>query len=190
VEIYTTHERVICPRHKLWIGDGTHGIMDQFSVRACPDITAAWHHHKNLISQHGRSRVRTAFHTSSIINWRWYSQLHHFTHTTEICDALMADQPRHGHSQAIIAASLYPSIVSLTAAIASPYWAKIAHLRQPDLFLAQICNSVTDGWSPTGAHDPLRRWMDATWHPGFHGSDTIGPSKPRGGNRNVNLRHL
>lgn len=46
VEIYTTHEQVICPRHGLWLGDGATGFTDQFSIRAGPEITAAWHHHK------------------------------------------------------------------------------------------------------------------------------------------------
>jgi hypothetical protein len=91
VEIYTTHERVICPEHGVWIGDGAQGFTNQFSVMACPDITTAWHHHKNLLSRHGHSRVRRAFHISSAINWRWYEQFHHFTHAMEIYDTLAAD---------------------------------------------------------------------------------------------------
>lgn len=46
IEIYTTHERVICPAHGLWIGEGVAGFTDQFTVLACPEITTAWHHHK------------------------------------------------------------------------------------------------------------------------------------------------
>ena len=128
VEIYTTHERVLCPRHGLWIGDGAPQPTDQLSIRACPVIDAAWHHHINLIERRGHARMRTAFYISGVINWRWYDQFLHFTHTTDIYETLAADQPRHARSQAIVAASLYPATVELAAAIASPYWADIAHL--------------------------------------------------------------
>lgn len=184
VEIYTTHERVICPRHGLWIGDGIQGFTDQLPILACPDIIAAWHHHKNLITRHSRSRVRKAFHISSVINWRWYDQFHHFTHAIEIYDALAADQPRHSQSQAMVAASLYPSIVSLTATIASPFWARIAHSRHPNAFLDRISDEVTDGWQPRGAFDSLRHWMDTDWQPTFKGADIVGsPGSTRYGLR-------
>ncbi|MCZ9880474.1 hypothetical protein NFJ07_01585 [Arthrobacter sp. B2a2-09] len=179
VQIYSTHEQVICPRHRLWLGDGVTGVTDQLSIRDTPEITTAWHHHKNLITRHGRSGVRKAFHIASVINWRWYDRFHHFTAATDTYDALAAKQPRHANSHAIVAASLYPSIVNLTAAMASPHWAEIAHSRRPDLFLDRISAEITDGWHPRGASDPLRHWMTEDWLPGFRGSDTIRPSAPR-----------
>lgn len=149
------------------------------SVRAGPEITAAWHHHKNLITRHGRSRVRKAFHIAGVINRRWYDQFQHFTAAADIYDALAADQPVHANRHVVVAASLYPSIVNLTAAMASPYWAQIAHSHRPNLFLDRISVEVTEGWSPRGAFDPLRHWMDTDWLPGFRGSDAIRPSTPR-----------
>ena len=89
-----------------------------------------------------------------------------------------ANQPRHGQSQAIVPASLHPSVVSLTA-IASPYWAKIAHSHRPDLFLDRIRGQVTEGRTPRGAHDPLRPWVNEDWDRGIRGSDTTGPSTAR-----------
>jgi hypothetical protein len=178
VEIYTTHEHVICPRHGLWLGDGVTGFTDQFSTRAGPEITAAWHHHKNLITRHGRPGVRKAFHIAGVINWCWYDQFQRFTAATDIYDALAAHQPRHATGQAIVAASLYPVIVTLTAAIASPYWEEVAHSRRPGLFLDRISDEVTEGWQPRGAFDPLRHWMDTDWSPGFPGSDVLRPSTP------------
>ncbi|WP_426989214.1 hypothetical protein [Pseudarthrobacter sp. Y6] len=178
VEVYSTHERVICPLHGLWTG-GVTGFTDQFSIRAAPEITAAWQHHQNLITRHGRPGVRKAFHIASTINRRWYDQFHHFTATTDTYDELAADQPRHANNQAVVAASLYPAIVTLTAAIASPHWAKIAHSSRPDLFLDRISDEVTEGWRPRGAFDPLRHWMDTDWLPGFRGSDAISAPKPR-----------
>lgn len=179
VEIYSTHEQVICPHHGLWVGDGVTGFTDQFSIRAGPETTAAWHHHKNLITRHGRSGVRKAFHIASVINWRWYDQFQHFTAATEIYDALAADQPPQANSQAVVAASLYPSIVNLTAAMALAHWAQIAHSRRPNAFLDRVSQEVTEGWIPKGNFDPLRHWMTEDWFPGFRGSDAIRPSTPR-----------
>ncbi len=179
VQIYSTHEQVICPRHGLWIGDDVNGFTDQFSIRAGPEITAAWHHHKNLITRHGRPGVRKAFHIAGVINRRWYDQFQHFTAATDTYDALTADQPRHANSHAVAAASLYPSIVNLTAAMASPHWAQIAHSKRPRAFLDKISEDVTEGWIPKGSFDPLRHWMDTDWLPGFRGSDAIRPPTPR-----------
>lgn len=178
VEVYSTHEQVICPHHGLWIGDGVTGFTDQFSIGASPEITGAWHHHRNLITRHGRSAVRKAFHIASVINWRWYDQFQHFTAAMDTYDALAADQPAHANSHAAVAASLYPTIVNLTAAMASPHWAEIAHSGRPDLFLDRISVEVTEGWSPSGALDPLRHWMDTDWLPGFRGPDTISAPRP------------
>ena len=177
IEIYTTHERVICPAHGLWIGEGIAGFTDQFTVRACPEITTAWHHHKNLITRHGHSQVRRAFHIASVINWSWYDQFQHFTAAMDIYDTLAGDHPRQANSKALVAAALYPSIVTLTAVIASPYWLANARSSRPDVFLERVSHEITDGWQPQGAFDPLRHWMETNWPPGFRGSDTILPRK-------------
>lgn len=175
VEIYTTHDRVICPRHGLWLGEGIKTPTQQLSIKTSPEILTAWHHHKNLITRFGRSRVRKAFHDAGMITWRWYEQFNHFTAATDTYDNLTADQPRHANSHAITTASLYPSTVTLTAVIASPYWARIAHSREPKRFLERISTEITEGWTPAGASDPLRHWMTEDWSPGVLGPDTISP---------------
>lgn len=177
VEVYTTHERVICPDHALWIGDGIGTIGDQFNIDACPEITAAWHHHKNLIARHGHAQVRRAFHISSVINWSWHDQFQHFSAAVDIYETLTADHPRQANSPALVAAALYPSIVKLTAAIASPRWRYIARSPHPEAFLDRVGNEITEGWTPQGAFDPLRHWMEANWTAEFRGSDTILPPK-------------
>lgn len=173
VEVYTTHERVICPDHGLWIGGGFGTTADQFSIGACQEIIEAWHHHKNLIARHGQAQVRRAFHISSIINWGWYDQFQHFSAAIDTYEALTTDHPRQVNSPALVAAALYPSIVTLTAAIASPSWRYIARSHQPQPFLDRVSHEVTDGWTPQGAFDPLRHWMDTDWTAEFRGSDTI-----------------
>lgn len=179
VEVYTTHERVICPKHGLWIGEGVGVAAAQFSINACPEISAAWHHHKNLIARHGHSQVRRAFHISNVINWGWYDQFQHFSAAIDTYETLAADHPGQANSQALVAAALYPSIVMLTAAIASPRWRYIARSRHPEPFLDRVSHEVTDGWLPQGAFDPLRHWMETDWTAGFRGSDTILPPKIR-----------
>lgn len=173
VEIYTTHERVICPDHGLWIGDGTAGPSDQFSIRACPQISAAWHHHRNLITRHGHSRVRKAYHVANAINWGWYHQFQHFGPAMDTYDKLAAGKPLQASKPGLVAVALYPSAVALTAAIASPYWTGIALSPRPAAFLDRISVEVTEGWVPRGACDPLRHWMETNWPPGVRGSDTL-----------------
>ncbi|WP_222440314.1 hypothetical protein [Arthrobacter alpinus] len=179
VAVYTTHERVICPHHLLWIGDGVTGPAGQFSTSACPEITEAWHHHKNLITRHGHTQVRKAFHISNVINWNWYNQFQHFSAAIDTYESLIAAQPRQANSQALFAAALYPSIVALAASISSPRWRYIARSPHPEPFLDRVSDEVTDGWQPRGTHDPLRHWMDTNWATGLRGSDTIGPPKPK-----------
>jgi hypothetical protein len=89
--------------------------------------------------------------------------------------------PQHspaGESQALVAAPLYPSMVVLTAAIASPYWRRIACSPHPEVFLERVSHEITDGWIPQGASDPMRHWMETSWASGSSGSDTILPPKP------------
>lgn len=177
VEVYTTHERVICPDHGLWIGAGAGVPAAQFSITSCPEIIDAWHHHKNLITRHGNAQVRRAFHISSVINWGWYDQFQHFSAAIDTYESLTTDHPRQANSPALVAAALYPSIVALTAAIASPHWRYIARSRHPEPFLDRVSHEITDGWTPQGAFDPLRHWMETDWTAEFRGSDTILPPK-------------
>lgn len=163
VEIYTTHDQAICPIHGLWTGEGTAHPDDQLSIGACPALPAAWHHHKNIIQRQGRTRTRKAFETSRTINWQWYDQFHHFGYAANIYDVLAMSRPRRANQQAMVAASLYPAIVELAAALASPYWAKIAHSNHPEKFLDRISTTIAEGWRPAGAHDPLRSWMERNW---------------------------
>jgi hypothetical protein len=93
VEVYTTHERVICPKHSLWAGEGIAGTAYQFSARDCTQITLAWHHHKNLITRHGHSQMRQAFEAGSAINWRWHEQFLNFSSAADIYDDLAAALP-------------------------------------------------------------------------------------------------
>lgn len=145
VEVYSTHERVICPHHGLWIGEGANAPAAQFSITSCPQIIVAWRHHKNLIARHGHAQVRRAFHISNVINWGWYDQFQHFSAAVDTYETLTTDHPRQANSPALVAAALYPSIVMLTSAIASPSWRYIARSRHPEPFLERVSHEVTDG---------------------------------------------
>lgn len=177
IQIYTTHERVLCPRHGLWLGDGVTTIDDQLSTTACGALISAWHQHQNLITRFGHSRVRRAFYISSYINRRWYEQLQHFDEFGVLYQELASNR-RHesAQEQPAVSAAMYPSIARLTAAIASPFWAHIAHSHHPNSFLDRVSTQITDGWYPRGGGDPLRRWMAEDWLPTFRGTDTINPS--------------
>ena len=174
IEIYSTHESVVCPRHGLWLGEGVETPRNQMSVRTCPGVLAAANHHRNLITRFGRVRVCTAFQISAYINRRWHDQGHHFDDFTGLHKNLIVTSgPDPTANYAIIAGALYPANARLTAILASPFWTTITHSTRPDTFLNRVANEVTNGWFPEGGADPLRRWMAENWSPSFAGPDTI-----------------
>jgi hypothetical protein len=159
IEIYTTHDKVICPAHGLWIGEGTNSCADQLPLHECPEIMAAWRHHRNLITRLGRARVRTAWRAASWINWRWYQQARQ-PPAFRLRHRILTKNDRIPQKQAATAAALYLPTAALASVIASPYWEEIAHSRHPQPFLDRIGDEVTEGWlPPQGIYDPLRQWM-------------------------------
>jgi|GEM_PF-2436532 len=160
VVVHTTHERVLCPRHRLWTGDGNTGAGMQVPLDTCPGILAAHRRHRNLIAKFGRPAVLEAFEASSLINWRWYEQFGHFASFDQRYTALASrgNSPQQAR-QSAVAAALYPAIVELTSALASPHWQALALSRNPTPFLERISQQITDGWMPQGCGDPLRHWI-------------------------------
>ena len=174
IEIYTTHDRVVCPQHGIWVGAGTQTPRNQMSVRTCPAITAATNHHRNLITRFGRDRVCTAFYDASYINWWWHATGHHFTEFTRLHKNLLAtSEPDQTENYATEAGAHYPAIVRFTAILASPFWERIAHSTHPDKFLDRVTNEVTNRWLPRSGADPLRQWMAENRTPNFTDTDTI-----------------
>ncbi|WP_427136588.1 hypothetical protein [Pseudarthrobacter sp. S9] len=174
IEIYRTHEQVLCPIHRRWTGHGTDSPDGQPGLGRCPEITAANRHHRNLISRHGRPCVRTAFHISSHINYRWFEQYRHFGPFTDRYRALISGTRSSCILEpAALWAALYPPTIELAALIASARWAEIAHSQHPGPFLDRVGESITDGWHPRGYQDPLQHWMQEDWRPGFTGQDTL-----------------
>lgn len=187
VIVHTTHERVLCPRHRLWTGDGNAGTGTQVRLETCPGILAAHRHHRNLITRFGRAAVLEAFEASSLINWQWYEKFGHFGSFTDKAIALTApENAPQAARPATIAAALYPSVVDLASVLASPYWRAAAKSPDPAPFLERISSQITDGWIPQGFGDPLRRWMtQERTTPTFTGPETISPSSTQGTTHNA-----
>lgn len=174
IEIFTTHDKVLCPRHHLWLGEGV--TSSQIPIGSLLEIPAASRRHRNLITRFGRSRVCTAFHISAYINRRWLEQFGHFPQFADLHRQLTAAPGQeHTREQAVDAAALYPATIRLTAILSSPFWEQIAHSNRADNFLKRVTAEVTDGWHPQGGRDPLRRWMAENWLPAVTGSDVISP---------------
>lgn len=187
VVVHTTHERVLCPRHRLWTGDGNAGTGTQVRLDTCPAILAAHRHHRNLITRFGRPAVLKAFEASSLINWQWYEKFGHFGCFTDRNMALTASgNVSQAPRPATVAAALYPSVVDLASALASPYWRSAAKSPDPAAFLERISSQITDGWIPQGFGDPLRRWMtQEKTVPTFTGPEATSPSAAQGTTHNA-----
>ncbi|WP_427135130.1 hypothetical protein [Pseudarthrobacter sp. S9] len=101
--------------------------------------------------------MRKAFSTADTLSWRWHDQGRQPSSFTARYHALVpAGELSWARRRVTVAAALYPAVVDLTAAIASPVWAAIAHSSRPGEFLDRIRRQVTGGWMPQGSGDPLR----------------------------------
>lgn len=174
IERFTTHERVVCPRHAVWIGEGVHVVNDQLPVSQCPEIITEWRHHLNLIARFGRARIRSTFETAGHISWHWYERFRHSEDFMARERSLRTNEHKpDSRRHTPVTAALYPATVRLTALLASPHWAGVARSEHPEPFLNRVSELVTGGWQPRGGQDPLRRWMTGEWQPQPMGPDTI-----------------
>lgn len=161
VQIWMTHEQVVCHRHRRWLGDhDTPG--DQLNITACPDIPTASRRHRNLIARLGRDATEHAYQAARDICWKWFQQGYRFDSPTSRLDALLDGRPTCTYHEPHPTAALYPTVIALTAILASPFWLRRALSESPDdaeLFLQRVTAEVTDGYRPRGGNDPLRVWL-------------------------------
>jgi hypothetical protein len=86
VTCWTTHDRNVCLRHRLWIGNGIANADKQVDVSRLPDTLRAPRHHRNLITRHGRRWVRNAYPDARKMFFAWLQQ----SAARSICSTLHA----------------------------------------------------------------------------------------------------
>ena len=160
VTVHTTHEKVLCPRHRLWTGDGNTGAPTQIWLDVCPAILAAYRHHRNLAARSGRQAVAEAFETASLISWRWYEQFGHFTASAGRLTALTSRNsipPAHaGHRRR-------GTLRIRRCRPRPPPWPRPTgrtwHCPKPGTLLGKNQHPDHRRLNSQGTGDPIRRWM-------------------------------
>ncbi|MEU9290227.1 TniQ family protein [Streptomyces sp. NPDC048275] len=74
VTCWTTHDRNVCLRHRLWIGNGIANADEQVDISRLPDTIRAQRHHRNLVARHGRRWVRNAYPDARKMYFAWLQQ--------------------------------------------------------------------------------------------------------------------
>ncbi|MBN3508337.1 hypothetical protein JYB55_05725 [Mycolicibacterium septicum] len=73
VVVFASHEQLICPTHRRWLGNGSLKcpLPHQFSIEPCPEISAANLQHKRMITRWGRGATHASFVDAAICLSRW-----------------------------------------------------------------------------------------------------------------------
>jgi hypothetical protein len=144
VQVWTTHEDVVCVRHRRWIGDGrsTH----QPDLTKHPDILHANRLHRRMIKLYGRDRVRQSIMDAADVNNPWnrrYLSGDQFRRRLAQFEQQPTATP---HDATAAVAAGYPETVALARLFASPYWRHqaVADNLDPEPFDYAILHNIYD----------------------------------------------
>lgn len=155
-------EKVICLRHRRWIGSANTSI--QPSLDGQPDILEAHRRHLRLVRRFGRDEVTMGFEIASEICQQWRDQREHDEEFSRRLSIFHGPDWRLSPADPTVAAAAYPQVVELTRLITSPYWQALAVSGPADcsLFQQEMRRTVaaTYRWpQPSFSKDPLHSWM-------------------------------
>ncbi|MET7761108.1 TniQ family protein [Streptomyces sp. NPDC005393] len=160
---WMTHDRNVCLRHWLWIGDGCQNPDDQVNISPLPATVLAQRQHRNLIARHGRRWVNLAFHDAKKIFLAW-KERYEFGPEEAVVRRLTALIYPSGKPVAdglALAAGFHPEIVTLSGLLASDHWERTA-LRNGGLapFIREVSTrGIVAGYEPDDIDDPLIKWV-------------------------------
>jgi len=149
-QVWTTHEDIICLRHRRWIGAGTN--YHQPDLTEHPDILHANRQHRRMISRYGRDRVRQSIMDAAGIHHQW-NQRFQFSDQFRRRLARLQQQPTatpHTSAEAAVAAG-YPETVALARLFASRHQA-VADNLNPEPFDHAILHAIYDEISAGHRH--------------------------------------
>lgn len=156
-------EKVICLRHRRWMGSGNTNI--QPSLDRQPDILEAHRRHLRLVRRFGRDEVTMGFEIASEICRQWRDQREHDEEFSRRLSIFHGSDWRLSPADPTVAAAAYPQVVELTRLVTSPYWQAVAvccSAEERSLFQQEMRRTVaaTYRWpQPNFSKDPLHRWI-------------------------------
>ncbi|MEV0224424.1 hypothetical protein [Streptomyces sp. NPDC050704] len=163
VTCWMTHDRNICLRHLLWIGEGCSEPSDQVDLSPLPATAQAQRHHHNLINRHGRRWVSLAFADATKIfsTWKERSTFGPRETITHRLTSLTRPSGEPVAADLAFAAGFHPEIIRLSGLLASDHWERTG-LRKGGLapFVREVSRRhIIKGFDPDGLDDPLIQWL-------------------------------
>lgn len=163
VTVFASHEQLICPTHRRWLGNGALKCPrpHQFSIEACPEITAANLQHKRMITNWGRGPTHASFldAVTCLSTWSRWPIVMNAPDIRQRWDSLGITDETPPLSPAEIAA-WYPNAVSLTRLILiQRQEIKNARKMNRDIAITSVerlRREIIEGLATSGAFDPYR----------------------------------
>ncbi|MER7828477.1 TniQ family protein [Streptomyces sp. NPDC096097] len=163
VNRWTTHEKNVCLRHRLWIGDGCVEADDQIDISILTSTIRAQRHHRNLIPRHGRRQVRDAFSgaRSVFISLVENRSADPFGVIAEARLHLRDVGGQPAPPSTALGILFHPQIVTLTGLLANREWVRRARRSGHVGWLAGEVTrrGILVGYRPEKA-DPLFQWVE------------------------------
>ncbi|MET7361968.1 TniQ family protein [Streptomyces sp. NPDC005562] len=180
VTCWTTHDRNVCLRHRLWIGNGIANADEQVDISRLPDTLRAQRHHRNLMARHGRRWVRNAYPDARKMYFAWLQQSADPFDLLDIARRILADGTGNLPSPDLTLTMVFhPQVVTLAGLLAGREWERRAVATG---HVAWLVEQITDrnillGYVPKERTDPLIQWVERHFSThkfvAFHRSPTI-----------------
>ncbi|MFD4572407.1 TniQ family protein [Streptomyces sp. NPDC058417] len=163
VTCWTTHDRNVCLRHRLWIGDGIANADEQVDVSRLPDTLRAQRHHRNLVARHGRRWVRSAYLNAHKIYFNWLQQSADPFDLRDTARRILTDGTGNPPSPDLTLTMVFhPQVVALAGLLAGREWEhRAVSTGHVSWLVEQITvRGILLGYVPQDRKDPLIQWVE------------------------------
>ena len=149
----------VCRRHRIWIGEGTSALTDQFDLTDFPEIISAQYRLHRLTAVRGTAAISYA------MDEAWYA-LRLWRRREQVATAWGSREQRlRRHEDPfnadwIIHAAALPEAVALAAALSNPYWRRLAASGAGGwlAFTQQVGSKIGLNFRDRDAFDPMHQW--------------------------------
>ncbi|MFE9995506.1 TniQ family protein [Streptomyces avermitilis] len=163
VACWTTHDRSVCLRHRLWIGTGIANADEQVDISRLPDTLRAQRHHRNLVARHGRRWVRNAYPDARKMFFAWLQQSADPFDLLDTARRILTDGiGKRPSPDLTLTMVFHPQVVTLAGLLAGREWERRAVATGHVTWLVEqiTVRNILLGYVPKDRKDPLIQWVE------------------------------